>query len=105
MKLATLGALGVSLVFIGSLRSPPQTTGADVMKPHSLFISLVATLVCVGCTSSVIAPSAANSSGPLALESPPASSAAAKLSAVAEPVNLNPATYGRGAMGPLKPSA
>ena len=85
---ATFLARRVLTGFIGSLRSSPETTG-DVMKPHTLLISLAATLVCVGCTSSAAARSAANPSGPPALESPPASAAAAKLPIVAEPVNLS----------------
>lgn len=60
------------------------------MRPHTFFISLAASPVCVGCTSSATAPSAANPSGPPALEGPPASPAA-KLPTLAEPVNLNPA--------------
>ena len=79
----TLGARGVHWFLIGALRSSPQTTGEDVTRPHNLFASLAATLVCVGCTSSATAPSGPNPSGP------PASHAAAKPPTVAEPVDLN----------------
>jgi hypothetical protein len=63
------------------------------VRPHTLFISLAASLVCVGCTSSATAPSAPNPSGPPALESPPPDPAGAKLPTVAEPVNLNPVDF------------
>jgi hypothetical protein len=68
-----------------------------IMKPrHTLaLLTLTATLVCVGCSSSAIDPSTTNPSNPPAQESPPASSpsAGSKLPAGADPVKIDPADF------------
>lgn len=66
------------------------------MERRTLPLILAATMLCAGCTSSAIRPSATTPPGTPALESRPADSTSAPASTLptgAEPVNLNPADF------------